>query len=157
MKKVVYIDMDNVLVDFQTGIDRLDEVAKRNYKERLDDVPGIFSLMAPMPGAIEAVHTLSDHFELFILSTAPWSNETAWSDKLKWVKKYFGENNDSVFYKRLIISHHKNLNQGDYLIDDKVKNGASGFEGKLIQFGSVEFPNWDAVVEYLLGTEGLNQ
>jgi len=25
MKKIVYIDMDNVLVDFKTGIDKLDD------------------------------------------------------------------------------------------------------------------------------------
>ena len=153
MRKVVYIDMDNVLADFQTGIDRLDEATKNEYDGRFDDVPGIFGLMAPMAGAIEAIYRLSEHFELYILSTAPWLNETAWSDKLTWVKKYFGEDSDGIFYKRLIISRHKNLNQGDYLIDDRTKNGAAEFDGELIQFGSSRIPDWEAVVKYLLCAE----
>ena len=48
--------MDNVLVNFQSGIDRLDEATKQAYEGNLDDVPGIFVLMDPMPGALEAVH-----------------------------------------------------------------------------------------------------
>ena len=142
--------MDNVLVDFKSGIARLDEATKNKYEGRLDDVPGIFSLMTPMPGAIEAARALSARFDLYILSTAPWLNETGWADKLAWEKKYFGAGEESIFYKRLIISHHKDLNKGDYLIDDRKKNGAAEFAGELIQFGSAEFPDWDAVVKYLL-------
>ena len=52
--KIVYIDMDNVLVDFPSGIDKLDTATAMEYEGRLDEVPGIFSLMTPMPGAIEA-------------------------------------------------------------------------------------------------------
>jgi hypothetical protein len=37
--KVLYIDMDNVLVDFQSGIDRLDEQTKELFADRLDEVP----------------------------------------------------------------------------------------------------------------------
>ena len=109
--------------------------------------------MEPMHGAIKAVNTLSAVFEVYILSTAPWLNDTAWTDKLKWVKKYFGDGEDNPFYKRLILSHHKNLNMGDYLIDDRTKNGAAEFCGTLIQFGSAEFPDWESVTKYLLGVE----
>ncbi|NCG08090.1 MAG: 2-C-methyl-D-erythritol 4-phosphate cytidylyltransferase, partial [Verrucomicrobia bacterium] len=59
-------------------------------------------------------------FDSYILSTAPWGNPTAWSDKLEWVKKHLGE----VAKKRLILSHNKQLNKGDYLIDDRSRNGA---------------------------------
>jgi 5'(3')-deoxyribonucleotidase len=156
MKPIIYIDMDNVLVDFQTGIDCLNEAVKKEYEGRLDDVPGIFSLMTPMPGAVEAVHTLSSYFDLYILSTAPWLNPTALNDKLAWVKKYFGDGKDSVFYKRLIITHHKNLNKGDYLIDDRTKNGAGEFGGELIQFGNEKFPDWNSVIDYLLGRRQMN-
>jgi Uncharacterized protein conserved in bacteria len=150
MKKIVYIDMDNVLVDFSTGIAKINEQTKTEYEGRLDEVPGIFALMEPMEGATESISKLAEHYELYILSTAPWLNNTAWVDKLTWVKKYFGEGEDGVFYKRLILSHHKNLNKGDYLIDDRTKNGAGEFEGELIQFGSEGFPDWESVTKYLL-------
>ncbi|HNR08994.1 MAG TPA: hypothetical protein PKM27_16865 [Saprospiraceae bacterium] len=150
MKKIVFIDMDNVLVDFQSGIDRLTDEQKQEYTERYDEVPGIFSLMDPVPGSIESVKTLSDHFDLYILSTSPWKNPSAWSDKLLWVQKYFGAEENSLFYKRLILSHHKNLIAGDFLIDDREKNGANEFKGELILFGLGKFPDWKKVTEYLL-------
>jgi 5'(3')-deoxyribonucleotidase len=149
-RKILYFDMDNVLVDFQSGIDQLSEKIKCEYEGRLDEVPGIFSLMKPVEGAVEAVNLLSQYFECNILSTAPWKNPSAWTDKAMWVHKYFGDKKDSVFYKRLIITHRKDLNKGDYLIDDRTKNGAGEFQGELIQFGSERFPNWEAVTEYLV-------
>ena len=144
--------MDNVLVDFQSGLNQVSEEEKAKYaddgkgKPHYDDIPGLFSLMEPMPGAIEAVHRLAEKYDCYILSTAPWENPSAWSDKLLWVKKYLGE----LFYKRLIISHHKNLCHGDYLIDDRGNNGTSEFDGEWIQFGSPDYPDWKSVANYLL-------
>ena len=138
--------MDNVLVDFATGIAAQTPETLKEYEGRLDEIPGIFGAMKPMPGAIEAVHTLAEKFELFILSTAPWKNPSAWSDKVSWVTRYL----DDIFHKRLILSHRKDLLQGDYLIDDRGKNGTSEFAGEWIQFGSERFPDWQSVVSYLM-------
>lgn len=149
-KQILYFDLDNVLVDFKSGINRLDNDTYQKYSGRLDEVPGIFSLMDPMPGAVEAFKQLSEIYDAYILSTAPWENPSAWSDKLIWVKKFLG----APAYKRLILSHHKNLNKGDFLIDDRTKNGSNMFEGKLIQFGTSEFPDWESVVRYLTTTPG---
>ncbi|SLB96115.1 Uncharacterised protein [Mycobacteroides abscessus subsp. abscessus] len=55
----------------------------------------------------------------------------------------------SVAYKRLILSHHKHLNRGDYLVDDRGANGADRFEGEWIKFGSTEFPDWKTVTAHL--------
>lgn len=145
--------MDNVLVDFKTGIDKLSADIKQEYEGNLDDVPGIFSLMEPMPNAIESVHKLAMHFDLYVLSTAPWKNHSAWTDKVIWIQKHFGDGKDSLFYKRLIISHRKDLNKGDYLIDDREKNGAKDFDGELILFGSEKFPDWNSVTNYLINNE----
>jgi 5'(3')-deoxyribonucleotidase len=152
-KKILYFDMDNVLVDFPSGIAQLSEKTKQEYEGRLDEVTGIFSLMKPLEGAVDAVKTLSQYFDVYILSTAPWRNLSAWTDKASWVHKHFGIEKDTVFYKRLIISHHKNLNKGDFLIDDRTKNGAGEFEGELIQFGSAQFPDWKSVIDYLLNSK----
>jgi 5'(3')-deoxyribonucleotidase len=149
MKKVLYIDMDNVLVNFQSGIDRLSAKVLKEYEGRLDEVPGIFGLMDPVEGAVEAFQRLSQVFDTYILSTAPWNNSSAWHDKHVWVKKYLG----SAAEKRLILSHHKHLNRGDFLIDDRPhKNGAGQFQGELLPFGpGNKFEGWKEVVEYLSG------
>ena len=55
-----------------------------------------------------------------------------------------------MLYKQVILSHHKNLNQGDYLIDDRTANGAGKFKGKHIHFGTEKFPDWESVLKYLL-------
>ena len=146
MKKILYVDMDNVLVDFPSGISKISKQLQSEYEDRLDEVPDIFSLMDPLEGAIDSYKKLSQKFDTYILSTAPWKNSSAWSDKNEWVKKYLGD----VAYKRLILSHHKNLNYGDYLIDDRLANGANLFEGEHIHFGSDKFPDWGSVCSYLL-------
>jgi 5'(3')-deoxyribonucleotidase len=138
--------MDNVLVDFPSGIARTLESIQRAYVDRLDEVPGIFGLMDPIPNAIESYEFLAQHFDTYILSTAPWHNPSAWSDKLLWVQKYLGQ----TAYKRLILSHHKNLNDGHYLIDDRTKNGSDRFKGVHIHFGTPDFPDWPTVVRYLI-------
>jgi 5'(3')-deoxyribonucleotidase len=142
----LFFDMDGVLVDFQSGIDKLSDEVKKEYEGRLDEVPGIFSLMDPMPGAIEAVNTLSEYYDMYILSTAPWKNTTAYSDKLAWLTKHFGDR----FKKRVIVTHCKNLCDGDFLVDDRAKNGASEFPGEWVQFGSERYPDWEEVTRYLI-------
>lgn len=150
MKPIVYIDMDGVLVNFQSGIDKLSKDTQNQYKGELDNIPGIFSLMEPMSLALESIRMLSEKYNLYILSTAPWDNNTACSDKLEWIKKYFGGGEDSIFYKKVIFSHHKNLNKGDILIDDRLKNGSEHFEGEHIHYGTEKFPDWNKVVNYLM-------
>lgn len=142
---IVYVDMDNVLVDFKSGMDKQEPGILKEYEGHVDDIPGIFAAMKPMPGAVEAMRTLNGKFDLYILSTAPWNNPSAWADKLEWVKRYLGD----IFYKRLILSHHKDLLKGDYLIDDRGAHGASEFGGEWIRFGSERFPDWSAVCTYL--------
>lgn len=160
-KTKIFVDMDGVLVNFQSGIDKLDEATKREYaddpstnsgqvrKAHYDDVPGIFSLMDPMPGAIEGVRALKDMgYDLYILSTAPWGNPSAWSDKVAWITKHL----DDVFHKKMIITHCKGLlaaQEGAFLIDDRTGHGASDFGERHIQFGTERFPDWASVVEFL--------
>lgn len=146
MKKRLYFDMDGVLVDFESGLAQQREQTLKDYEGRYDEIPGLFGVMRPIQGAIDAVHLLAKHYDCYILSTAPWGNPSAWSDKVMWVTKYL----DDVFHKRMVITHCKQLCKGDILIDDRGKNGTSEFEGEWIQFGSEQYPNWDAVLDYLL-------
>ena len=150
VKKILYIDMDNVIVDFKSGISRLSQKIQDEFEGHLDDVPGIFALMGPMPGAIESVNKLRHHYDTYVLSTAPWANPSAWSDKLEWIHRYFGDHEETPLYKRLILSHHKNLNAGDFLIDDRTANGVDQFKGEHIHFGQDDWPDWTSVTRYLL-------
>jgi 5'-nucleotidase len=146
MSKILYVNMDSVLVDFDSGTLQLDRHTTKKYAGRLEQGPKIFSLMEPLKDAIESFITLSNHFDVYILSTPPWENLTAASDKFQWVKKYLGQ----TAHQRLILTHHKNLNIGDYLIDDQTTHGVDKLIGEHIHFGSTKFPNWPSVLNYLL-------
>ena len=146
MKKILYLDIDNVLVDFPSGLARVDDATMASHKGFEDEIPGLFAKMDPMRGALEAFATLAEVYDTYILSTAPWKNPSAWSDKPEWVKRHLGDK----ARKRLILTHHKDLNHGDFLVDDREKNGADRFKGELILFGSERFPDWATVTPYLL-------
>ncbi|QNK78073.1 hypothetical protein H7F37_03035 [Winogradskyella sp. PAMC22761] len=150
MKKVIQFDMDGVLVNFQSGIDKLSIELKEEYIGRLDEVDGIFGKMEPNKGAIEAYNLLDTYYECNICSTASWNNSSAWSDKLLWIKRYLPK-----AFKNLTLTHRKDNVFGNYLIDDRVdKNGADKFKGELIPFGSSGFETWPQVVNYLLRKDG---
>jgi 5'(3')-deoxyribonucleotidase len=146
-KKIVYFDMDNVLVNFQSGIDATPIEVQKEYEGQLDNVPGIFSMMKPNSEMVDLFNKMSDdvRYDVYILSTSPWDNPTAASDKVEWVKKYLPK-----AYKRVILSHHKHLNIGDYLIDDRTANGAGKFGGELIQYMSDKFPTVKSIENYLI-------
>ena len=146
-KKIVYFDMDNALVNFQSAIDQLPTQVKESYNGELDNVPGIFSKMKPINEMVHLFNQMAadERYDVYILSTSPWDNPTAASDKVAWVKKYL----PLYGYKRLILSHNKHLNIGDYLIDDRTANGAGEFGGELIQYGTEKFPTAQSIKTYL--------
>ena len=148
-KKIIYFDMDGVLVDLAAKIAEYpaEIVAKFEKDDMVDQMPSLFLDPPPIKGAVDAFNKFvnSDKYDVYILSTAPWENPSAWMHKRLWVDKYLGDG----AWKRLILSHNKHLNMGDYLVDDRTKNGAGDFTGELIQFGTDKFPDWDSVVQYL--------
>ncbi len=95
-KKVLYIDMDNTLVDFRAALDGIHPDVLAEYRDRADEIPGIFALMPPMPGAVEAFAELDKLFDVYILSTAPWKNPSAWQHKVEWVHQHLGMNKDTA-------------------------------------------------------------
>lgn len=137
--------MDGVLVNFPSAFPNLNQETLDAYEGRLDEVPNIFSMMDPMEHAIESFHLLAEQFDTYILSTAPWRNPSAWTDKLNWVQKHLGK----CAHKRLILSHNKHLNKGDFLVDDRPNNGAEKFAGEWIQFGASGYENWHKVRDHL--------
>jgi 5'(3')-deoxyribonucleotidase len=143
---IVYIDMDDVLCDYTTA-----------FNNAIEETPGIafpqsqygfYANLAPITGAIESVQKLinSEKFDPYILTAPSTRNPFSYTEKRVWIEKYLGVE----FTEKLIISPNKGLLKGDILIDDLVEGrGQEGFEGKLIQFGSADYSDWESVLAQL--------
>jgi len=144
-KKVIYIDLDGVLADFKTGLKETKQIFKDLDLTNIKPEDNIrFNQLKPMPGAKAAYKKLDKKYDVFIASTAPWDQPAAWEHKRLWVAKHF-----PAAYKRLILTHRKDLLKGDYIIDDRKVNGVENFDGKHIHFGSKKYPDWNAVISDL--------
>ena len=150
-KKVVYIDMDGVLVDlvsavYEQYVHALGDDGFDVGKVVDQDVEPFYKA-APVPGAVEAFKQLSNdpRFDVYILSTAPWANPESLTAKRVWAEQHLG----NEVNRRLIFTHNKNLMIGDYLIDDRPNNGAAEFKGQVIKFGSEECPDWKTALQIL--------
>ena len=65
-KEIIYFDMDGVLADYEGAA---------NYKDNPEkETNGFFTNLEPIKGAVEAFKKLSEHYDCYFLSTAPWSN-----------------------------------------------------------------------------------
>ena len=80
------------------------------------DTAGFYASLAPIPGAIKALHEMiEDGHEVFIV-TSPWpTNPTCASDKMSWVMQHLGPD----WARRLVIASDKTIVRGDVLFDDK--------------------------------------
>ena len=145
--KKLFIDMDGVLADFMGAVHA--HVEFRNGSKELDELD-IFETLVPIPKSIESVEKIldSNKYEVFILSTAPWSNPKAWMDKRLWVEKYLPR-----LKKRLILSHYKDLCCGsadDIIIDDRICNGVERWGGVHLHFGDDgDYKDWEMILEKL--------
>jgi len=145
--KIVYIDLDGVVADFVTAIENHPSRNQAPYDSHPDTIPNIFLNLGTIPGAFDAVNKLLDdsRFEIYFLSTAPWNNPSAWTDKRIWLENIFG----NKISRRLILTHRKDLLKGNFLIDDRPNNGAANFEGKILKFSSSAFPDWGSILSEL--------
>lgn len=157
-KRIIYLDMDGCICDFEKAINELNPAidfhdgtpyevnSVKVYAVCLAN-PFIFHHLEPIEGAIEAVNKLFEdpRNEIYFLSTPMWEVAESYSGKRLWLERHFGDKAKD----RLILSRRKDLNLGDYLIDDTTRNGAGEFTGEHIHFGQGVFPTWNEVVNYL--------
>lgn len=137
-KKIVMVDMDGVVADY---LDAEHNTKYKDYKEE-----GFFKNLPEIKGMKVALDKLDRKYDVFFLTTAPWSSPLAWKEKREWIEDKFGKK----YKKKIIMSHRKDLVHGDYLIDDRTANGAGAFRGEFIHFGTKDFPDWKAVLKHLL-------
>ncbi|WP_418262226.1 5' nucleotidase, NT5C type [Flavobacterium faecale] len=160
-KKILYIDMDGVLADFDKALESYDsEINNLNHENdagqakirnnKVDMIceanENFFHEIPPINSAIENVTRLFEKFDIYFLSTPMWNAPHSFTGKRIWIEKHFGE----MASKRLILTHRKDLNIGEYIIDDRICNGVEHFTGTHIHFGSDEFPNWEIIARYLI-------
>ena len=148
-KKILYVDMDGVIADFEAGVKNIvsDVIWDNEHVDRAcEQHPYVFRLLPEIPKAISSVNMLKDKYEILFLSSPMWNVPNSYSDKRLWIKNKFGGWAD----KRLVLTHRKDLAIGDYLIDDRLTNGSESFTGEHIHFGTEQYPDWDAVLKYLL-------
>lgn len=141
----VMIDMDGVLCDLASAFERArGEQPDIAYPQ---SIPGLFASLEPMPGAIEAVNRLRAEHDVWILSAPSVRNANSYTEKRIWIEKHF----DLDMAYRLILAPDKSLVMGDVLIDDYDRGkGQEGWGGRLIHFGSAQFPTWAEVVAELI-------
>jgi 5'(3')-deoxyribonucleotidase len=155
-KKILYIDLDGVVADFDKHIrtvypafDR-DFIDEQSRHDKVDEIAGndphLFQFLHFIKDAKKSVLVLTKYYDVYFLSTPMWKIPESYAGKRIWIRNNFGE----YFDKRLILTHRKDLCIGDYLIDDKKVNGAGEFKGMHIHFGVGQFQDWLEVENYLV-------
>lgn len=124
----------------------------------LVSIPSFFETLEPIEDAIENVRILNEFYDIYIVTAPGGANiSNCLREKQIWIEKYlpFLEN-------YVVMTKHKYLVQGDYLIDDSPSN-LNHYPGKTICFEQFwnkdkvflkepEFraKNWDQLLRYLL-------
>lgn len=139
--------MDQTLCDYDKSYEQTRLIfPELNYPQ---SKPGFFENLEPISGALDTYNWLKSlkGNAVYILSAPSELNPLSYTEKRIWVEKHLGLDQVS----KLIISPNKGLNKGDYLIDDYISGkGQENFEGKVLQFGSSEFPDWVSIKEYFM-------
>lgn len=134
MKKIVFLDMDGVIADFDAGYRSLNILPREAAL-----MSGFYGTLPVVQGAKENVAKLHEQFDLHIATAPKWANRNCIPEKLHWLERHFGYLFEQ---KRIIICPDKSLLSGDFLIDDHPEwNGADKFKGQIIKFSG----DWENV------------
>lgn len=142
--KIIYIDMDGVLCDFEGAFAR----DQKAFPEILypQSRQGFYLGLKPLKGAVQAMAALmrAENIDPYILTAPSVYNPLSYTEKRIWVEDHLG----FEWVQRLIISPDKSLLIGNALIDDHTEGrGQENFKGELIHFGSPKYPNWTSVID----------
>lgn len=138
----IYVDMDNTLFDYTGAYNlALEENPAQPFPQ---SQVGFFLGLRPLQGALQAYGTLKEQGHRVLFLTAPSvHNPLCYTEKRMSIERHFG----FAACTDLIIAHDKSLLRGDVLVDDKSdSNKQAEFQGQLLKFGSVEYPDWTSVL-----------
>ncbi len=116
--------------------------------------PGFFRNLPLMPGAQEALKTLQEKFEIYIVSAA-MEFPLSLAEKKAWMEEHF----PFISWRNIIFCGDKSVIGTDYMIDDHLKN-LDCFKGKAFLFHAghnihvnhhTRLHNWEEAVQILMG------
>jgi 5'-nucleotidase len=138
MKKIIYIDMDGVISNF-------DKAAKEGGWTHRPDLKVDFRNLELIPGAKDALLKLNQDFDIFIATTPPWSRPDVWGEKREWIGEHF-----PWLKRKMVLTHRKDLLIGDILIDDSRWRGQPDFQGDWLWFGTAQkVLDWPSTLELI--------
>jgi hypothetical protein len=116
----IFVDMDGVLADFDTGYEikfgyRPDKTADTADWNKVRNCAGFYERLPPMPDAHELWAFVAPYRPI-VLTGVPWSVEEAPANKRAWVRKHLGEHVEVRCCKSAEKCRH--AQPGDILIDD---------------------------------------
>lgn len=141
MKKIVFLDMDGVLANFEGALAQIIQDPPEMF------LPGFFRNLKPMEGAKEAIAILlaNPRLDIYIGSKPSSKNTLSATEKMDWVAEHFPALKD-----RIVLVCDKSLLRGHFLIDDDVGLWGHKFKGAFFHFDrNKPKEEWTRVVELL--------
>lgn len=141
MKEIIYIDMDDTACDYReawnAARNRCPEMAYPQCQY------GFYTGLKEKKGFYKFWNLMDSKYDLWFLTAPSIKNPLSYTEKRVWVGDH------GYPPEKLIICPNKGLLRGEYLIDDnKTGKGQDQFQGRLIHFGSEEFPNWKSITDF---------
>jgi hypothetical protein len=145
-KFIVFFSLSDVVANLSSAAEKIPEKDLQKFGSRPDRMPGYYSYVDPIEGAVRQLHELSKYTKIdwHIVSSISWTNPNALLDKRKWLDDHFGP----LVKNRLIFVKRKDLLRGDYLVYRHETNGVKQFAGKQLRFGEDPIPHWSHIVHY---------
>lgn len=142
MSKVVFVDLDGVMADFDGAVT---SGVENDPPEMF--VAGFFRNLKVMEGAKEAIEILmaNPNLEIYVGSKPTYKNTKCATEKFDWIQEHF-----PALKKRMVLVCDKKLLRGDFLIDDDVKRWGHKFKGAFIHFDRFKpKQEWARITELL--------
>lgn len=152
MRPILYLDMDEVLVNFESST-RIPLEEKKQYNHpRMYDY-GFFLELTPVPGAIEFVEFIlkEEYWDVYILTQPVTNSPSSYAEKAAWVARYL-----PALKGKIIMTQDKSLHYGHVLVDDNPK--WETFQGKFFLFNKTDSSKeWHRLKLYLIRTRLIEQ